>query len=815
MKTIRNLLAAGCVLAVGTALWAQALPAERARRQQQVQQQVRTMARQLVGGVLDIQLQQLRENGLTSHPWYGEIKGMKEHLDEMIETQMPQVIAMLAKIDATPGVDQAKVFQEASEKSRQIVVRLLIERQVLLRRLKIAEIAAQAQQLIELQTKVLGTTQTLPEQPAARRQALNVAAVEDQRDIRAAYGQFKIVLADVSHWTGSLGQEAAAGLRLLGQHRVDEELGKAESHLTTAAFAEAATSQKVVIRGLQALLEEIRRAEKLARADAAELGNKIRDLIEKQQEARKDTAESKLDKPEEVDKLVAKETEVRKEIANLEEAAGERPDLGAKLDEAKKSAEEAAADLFDQKKPEAVARQDDVLKALGEAAKEADRPDRKQATKTAEQAIEKARAETAATLADARREQLTDKIEQLARDAAKLDQAAEAERQIAADANQGAKEQGLSAEQAKQLGQEQKDVSENVKSVAEDMKSAAPEAAQTAQEARQPMGEAQKQLDAAQQQPDEASKNPAAKAGEEANKAADQLAKAADQARSELGKTAQQLAQTGQKQLDQVEQARQNVEQALAQAVENSSTPDRLQQLLQAQEKVQEAEGQLGAAIDQLKAESQQQLAQEGERAGELAQQTAPLDPGATAALQSAENQGQQGSQSQQASGLQAAQAGVVQALGDAAGSLAEKGREIAGAMAQGAAMAQAAEPGQGQGMAQAGEPGQEQGPSTQSKPGPAGGMPNAGGVSNPGGAQGRNQAPPEQPLVSTTATPAAGSASADSAEDSKAGGRDLLDQPWFAKLPPELRAAIRNNAQRKPPRGYEERLQQYFENLD
>ena len=51
--------------------------------------------------------------------------------------------------------------------------------------------------------------------------------------------------------------------------------------------------------------------------------------------------------------------------------------------------------------------------------------------------------------------------------------------------------------------------------------------------------------------------------------------------------------------------------------------------------------------------------------------------------------------------------------------------------------------------------------------------------------------------------------------EESKAGGRNFLEQPWFARLPPELRTAIRNNAQRQPPRGYEERLQRYFENLD
>ena len=42
-----------------------------------------------------------------------------------------------------------------------------------------------------------------------------------------------------------------------------------------------------------------------------------------------------------------------------------------------------------------------------------------------------------------------------------------------------------------------------------------------------------------------------------------------------------------------------------------------------------------------------------------------------------------------------------------------------------------------------------------------------------------------------------------------------VKEEPWFAKLPPEVRSAIRSNAQRTPPRGYEERLQRYFQNIE
>jgi hypothetical protein len=40
-------------------------------------------------------------------------------------------------------------------------------------------------------------------------------------------------------------------------------------------------------------------------------------------------------------------------------------------------------------------------------------------------------------------------------------------------------------------------------------------------------------------------------------------------------------------------------------------------------------------------------------------------------------------------------------------------------------------------------------------------------------------------------------------------------EPPWMAKLPPELRNAIRAEAQRPAPKGYEERLRNYFKNIE
>ncbi|MGA2035686.1 MAG: hypothetical protein ABSG68_25845, partial [Thermoguttaceae bacterium] len=244
MTTTRGWMAAIVLLACAAVVSAQMLPTERARQQQQLQQQVRIMARDLVGSVLDLQLRQLKENGLTADTWYKEIGAMREHLDELIAAEMPQVIVLLTKVETAGKAERQAVFAQAREKSREIVIRLLVERQALLRRLRMAEIVAQIEQLIRLEIRTRDATDALPAQPEDRRAAMNLTVLEDQRDIRATYGQFKEGLAEVSRWTGPFGVEAGEDLKLLATSGVDQEVVSAESRLRAAQFVDAVQSQQ-------------------------------------------------------------------------------------------------------------------------------------------------------------------------------------------------------------------------------------------------------------------------------------------------------------------------------------------------------------------------------------------------------------------------------------------------------------------------------------------------------------------------------------------------------------------------------------------
>ena len=140
------------------------------------------VVKQLVGGALDIQLRQLRENGLDGLAIYKEIRTMRENLDQIADKEMQQIVDLLdAALQAKTDDEKLNLFHEARDNVRTVVVKLMAERQKLLRRLQIARIAAQVRQLIDRETKAQNATESLGNLPEQQQDQATLSTLQDQR----------------------------------------------------------------------------------------------------------------------------------------------------------------------------------------------------------------------------------------------------------------------------------------------------------------------------------------------------------------------------------------------------------------------------------------------------------------------------------------------------------------------------------------------------------------------------------------------------------------------------------------------------------
>lgn len=368
-----NAFRAGMTIAVlcllAPPLAGQTLQPESLSRKQETQKRVRAMARELVAGILDVQLRQLEENELQSTELYKDIRTMREHVDALVEAEMPRLVQLLGEVRSASEDQRGPKFVVARQKSREILVELLAQRQTVLRRLRMAEMAAQVRQLIQSETKVLRTTQALPERQSPERETLTLATIEDQRDVKAMYLRFKETLKEVATWGGPVGAEASGGIRLLETSRVDAEMDSAKGHLERTDFGEAVKSQRAVVKALEALLQIIERAQGLLANDRESIERAIRDLADRQKEIRDATGQPDLG-PKETEDLVQQQGDIAKDLDQLNKNVEQSPETGKPLEEAEQAAQAATERLFEGKRPEAVTQQEKVLENLEKAAQQ-------------------------------------------------------------------------------------------------------------------------------------------------------------------------------------------------------------------------------------------------------------------------------------------------------------------------------------------------------------------------------------------------------------------------------------------------------------
>ena len=433
-------LIAALLLQMGFANGAWAVDTDDIGRKRQAQARARSLARELITGVLDIQLRQLEENNLQTLPIYKDIKEMRTNIDTVEAAKMQRVVDALIRVqEQTDPQKRLEGFNEAREEIRVVVRDLIAERQKLLRRLQVARLAAQVRELIRREEGILGSTQETTSLPKSEGERLLLATAADQKDMRVLYLELVNTIGDMKNWGGQLTVAAIRAEEILDIGRVDERPVEAEINsiiaaLETARVEDAIAGEKLVIERLERLLEDIEKTQGLIGADREEAIKMIEELIETQQTLRSETQNSELT-DEQIEALSDKQLDVHKQIGQIAQSLEEIDAVQPLLDEAKASALDARDELFEGDQEAADREQGEVLGALNEAAEQLEKLiEQEEGGKSADALAEDVEAlqETKAALEEVARQQ--DAAEQNA-----------AENPAEAKANEEAVEQALEA----------------------------------------------------------------------------------------------------------------------------------------------------------------------------------------------------------------------------------------------------------------------------------------------------------------------------------------------------------------------------------
>ncbi|MFI4876312.1 MAG: hypothetical protein ACIALR_13265, partial [Blastopirellula sp. JB062] len=418
------------------------------------------------------------------------------------------------------------------------------------------------------------------------------ALTEAQEEIRNDLGKLAQQLEEIAPLQPLLEQSKAAAHDAVAElFEGDQDAALADQSAVLGALAElsnqldSAAAQNDADKSADQLAAEVAKLE--------ELQEKLNAVAEKQT-----SAEAAVER--DVSSAQAVEAGIAEELAQLADQAAPSP-VETRLLDAQDAAVAAAEAL------QAAHSQKDLT--LPQSARDAMR----QAT----DAIETAQAETAAQLADMRRKRLAVQVGELARGAEALERAAAAERDLAAEAEAAAlRPAAESKPAAAELVQTQKQVEKVANEISAGLRQTAPQVSETLSKLRPELAKATQSLSGAAERED-ARPTLLQSAATAAQSAAETLKQAAAELRKQAGQSAQELTQLTDRQLAQTT----DVKEAVTSTLDKAATPDRLEQLRSAQQKI------AAAQLEQLKASGKpaaataRQLADEIEKAAQMQNQ--------------------------------------------------------------------------------------------------------------------------------------------------------------------------------------------------
>ncbi|WP_010587766.1 hypothetical protein [Schlesneria paludicola] len=361
---ITNWIAGLTVSVIGVSAFAQRIDRETIDRTLDEQQRAQVQTADLLASVLHVQLRQLEENGLTEHEIYRDVQLMRRNLQNLVASDMQRIVDTLRKARQLPPAQRDEAFKEARLQIRQVVRQLTVERQLLLQRLKIFDLADQVRKLIQQQAMVQSSTAQLIRRDTSSDQgAQTLKAIEDQRDIHELYRHLIETLHDMKTRRGPNAVIAADGLRILTVLELDRQVDSASRLLQAIQLESANEAQTFVVNGLKELLRLIGRAQGTIDTENATAREIVRALIERQKQLRDQT--KLLTSPQAPPaELVEQQVQLQGGISRLHEHVATHAKADAYRQQADAAVFDAASNLLENKLPQAITDQGRVLGSL-------------------------------------------------------------------------------------------------------------------------------------------------------------------------------------------------------------------------------------------------------------------------------------------------------------------------------------------------------------------------------------------------------------------------------------------------------------------
>ena len=242
------------------------------------QERARELTSDLLSALLQSHIQQLEDNKLTDLPLYKDLVDMRARMGELTMKMMPEVIDLLVQATDATGDDRLALINQAQGKMREVLLRLLAERERIRVRRQQAELIERLSEIIGKQKNTRSATIALG---GMDEQAI-LAVVDSQGNVNTLYATFAAMIQDVATWSGELGAIAAESGRILKNQKVEEHLDGAGTYLMALKFNDATVEQQAVVDALEKVLAEIRKLEDPAAIDK-DVVEAVKQLIKEQE----------------------------------------------------------------------------------------------------------------------------------------------------------------------------------------------------------------------------------------------------------------------------------------------------------------------------------------------------------------------------------------------------------------------------------------------------------------------------------------------------------------------------------------------------